>query len=212
MTEHADKLRPSAEEVRAFLHDRPDFLAENPDLYRRLVPPVRVHGETLADHMEARIRATQRDAQTMASERRRLLAAGRIASGLAQRVQAAVLALIEAASVGECVDAEFPALLGVDAAALCSEHRSARFRLLPSGTVERVLAGKTVALRRRPLDAALLHAEAAPLAVTDALIRIPLADRPALLALACRDGGLLDPASVGPLAFLGRAVGAALVR
>ncbi|MBX9593368.1 MAG: hypothetical protein K2X46_03320, partial [Roseomonas sp.] len=48
---------PTAEEVAAFLRDHPDFLAQRPDLYRNLVPPRRVHGENLADHMAAMVAA-----------------------------------------------------------------------------------------------------------------------------------------------------------
>ena len=47
----------TAEEVAAYLCDHPDFLVRHPDLYRALVPPHRVHGENLADHMAAMVAA-----------------------------------------------------------------------------------------------------------------------------------------------------------
>jgi uncharacterized protein YigA (DUF484 family) len=65
----------------------------------------------------------------------------------------------------------------------------------------------------RTADALLLHAEAARLALHDALVRVPGAGAPMLLALASRDARVLDPAQgSGALGFLGRAAAAALGR
>jgi len=80
--------------VEAFLRANPGWLADHPELYRVLVPPNRVHGEALADHMAAMVRAERVHAAAMAARADSVLAAGRAAAGLAQRVQAAVLALI----------------------------------------------------------------------------------------------------------------------
>ena len=77
----------------------------------------------------------------------------------------------------------------------------------------RLLDGRQVVFRDAPADARLLHAEAAGLARHDALVRVPGEGPPALLALLARDRHVLDPAQgAGPLAFLGRAVAAALGR
>ncbi len=46
-----------AEEVEAFLRAHPGFLSERPDIYRVLVPPRRLHGENLTDHMAAMLAA-----------------------------------------------------------------------------------------------------------------------------------------------------------
>ena len=85
--------------------------------------------------------------------------------------------------------------------------------MLPTGTVGRVLDGRQVVFRDAPSDARLLHAEAAGLARHDALVRVPGEGPPALVALLARSPDVLDPAQgKGPLAFLGRAVAAALGR
>jgi uncharacterized protein YigA (DUF484 family) len=202
-----------AGEVAAWLRDRPRFLADHPELYRALVPPERVHGERFADHMAAMIRAERAYATSMAERADGVLAAGRAAAGLAARVQEAVLALIGAPNPAECVTAEFPALLGVDAATLCAEALLPGMRMVPEGTVARLLAGRAVLFREDPPDAALLHGEAAELAAQEALVRLPGEGPAALLALVARAGGALDPAQgSGALAFLGRAVAAALGR
>ena len=191
--------------VAAFLRANPAWLARNPELYRVLAPPERVHGDELADHMAAMLR----------TERARtdgLVAAGRAAAGVAGRVQEAVLMLLRSADVTDCISGALPAILGIDAAHLCMEAAHPGARLLPEGTVRGLLDGRDVVFRDAPADARRLHAEAAGLARHDALIRVP-GDPPALLALLARDRCALDAVQgAAPLAFLGRAVAAALRR
>ena len=209
----AAEAAPTAEDVAAFLRRHPAFLAERAELYRALLPPERVHGERLADHMTAMVRAERVHAAAMAARADGVLAAGRAAAGLAARVQEAVLALMLAGSAAECIASEFPVLLAVDAAALCAEAPLPGARPVPEGTVARLLGGRAVLFRDVCSDAPLLHAEAARLARHDALVRIPGEGPPALLALVARDRAVLDPSQgSGALAFLGRAIAAALRR
>ncbi|HET6233886.1 MAG TPA: hypothetical protein VFE41_02805 [Acetobacteraceae bacterium] len=195
-----------SDQVAAFLRANPAWLAEHPELYRLLAPPRRVHGEVLSDHMAAMLQAER----AHASE---LIDAGRAAAGMAGRVQEGVLALMRAADPAECVSGELPGLLGIDAAALCAEEQHAVWHQLPPGTVRRLLDGRDVVFRAAGSDALMLHAEAARLALHDALVRVPGAGTPMLLALASRDARALDPAQgSNALGFLGRAVAAALGR
>lgn len=199
--------------VAAFLRENPSWLAEHPDLYLLLAPPVRVHGEGLADHMAAMVREARARAASMTEQAHGVLAAGRAAAGLAARVYEAVLALMRAPDPAECVAADFPALLAVDAVCLCVERSHPRMRAVPEGTVAALLGGRDVVFRDAPADAALLHAEAGPLARHDALVRVGGSDLPTLLAIAARERRALDPGhGAGALAFLGRAVAAALER
>ena len=200
-------------QISAYLRAHPRFLAERPELYSALAPPERVHGETLADHMAAMLRAERAHAAAMAERADDVLAAGRAAAGLAARVQEAVLALIAAESAAECVSGEFPALLGVDAAALCAEAEGEHARPLPPGALHRLLGTRAVLFRSGGSDARMLHGEAAELALHDVLVRVPGEGAPTLLALAARDLRALDPSQgAGALTFLGRAVAAALRR
>jgi uncharacterized protein len=197
---------PEAALVEAFLRANPAWLADRPDLYRVLQPPTRVHGEGLADHMAAMLRVQRERADG-------LLAAGRASAGLASRVQDAVLALFRSTDPADCVSGEMPGILAVDAAHLCIEADHPGARRLPDGAVARLLDGRQAVFRTAPTDAWLLHAEAAGLARHDALVRVPGEGPAALIALLARDQHVLDPAQgVGPLAFLGRAVAAALGR
>jgi uncharacterized protein YigA (DUF484 family) len=197
---------PGASFVEAFLRANPAWLAEHPELYRVLAPPTRVHGDGLADHMAAMLQV-QRDRADG------LLAAGRATAGFACRVQDAVLALFRSSDPADCVSNAMPGILAVDAAHLCLEADHPGVRRLPEGAVARLLDGRQVVFRDAPIDAALLHAEAAGLARHDALVHVPGEGPAALVALLARDRHALDPAQgVGPLAFLGRAVAAALGR
>lgn len=213
---------PSASSVAAFLRAHPSWLAENPDLYRTLTPPVRVHGEALADHMEAMLGVARAQAST-------LLAVGRAAQILAGRVEQAVVALVRAEDPVGALGLELPALLGVDAVNLCVEAEIAGARPIPAGTIARLLgheemrlsgaprgtSGGTPAAGRRAseAEAALFHGEAAALAKYEALVVVPGTAVPAVLALASRDP-LASPASAarGPLMLLARATAAALER
>ncbi len=212
----ASEIDPLA--VTAFLRANPGWLAEQPDLYRVLAPPKRMHGEALTDHMAMMLQLARQDAALMAERADDVLAAGRAAAGLAARVQDAVLALIRSGDPAECVNAELGGILRIDAAALCAEPLPPGTlmpgaRELPLGVVNMLLDGRDVAFRTGPAETRMLHGEAAGLASFDALVRIPGAGPPALLALATRDTRALDPSQgSGALAFLGRAIAAALGR
>jgi uncharacterized protein YigA (DUF484 family) len=204
----------TAEDVTAFLRANPRFLADNPELYRLLAPPQRVHGDAMADHMAAMLAAERTHAARMTERADGVLAAGRASAGLAARVHEAVLALIGVDSPADCIAAAFPALLAIDAASLCIEASMPGARELPPGTVTAQLDGRAVVFRSgHEADATLLHGEAARLALHDALVRVPGEGPNALIALVARDPHALDPAQgTGALLFLGRAVAAALGR
>ncbi|WP_270939439.1 hypothetical protein, partial [Falsiroseomonas oryzae] len=83
------------------------------------------------------------------------------------------------------------------------------------GAVARLVGpGRDARVRAEVTDAELLHAEAAPLIARDALVKVPLwCGTPCLLALGARETAALPARqSVQTLAFLGRAVAAALAR
>ncbi len=208
---HDDPVDPAS--VAAFLRANPSWLAENPALYRTLTPPVRVYGEPFADHMVAMIRAQRAHAVAMTERADDVLAAGRAAAGLVGRVQEAVLALLRSSDPVDCVSGDMPGVLGIDAMHLCVEALQPGTRPLPEGTVARLLNGRQVLYRAHATDLRRLHAEAAGLADHDALVLVPGEGPPALLALLGRDTRALEPLQGGgALAFLGRAVAAALGR
>lgn len=207
---------PDAAAVEAFLAAHPDFLAERPELFRVLEPPLRVHGERLADHMQAMLQAERHRVRSLEHEMEAAASAGRAGNGLTVRVRLAVLALMRTQDVPETVTQELPALLGIEICTLLAERPDRRgVAKLPRGTVARLLGpGRDAIVRTVPTETALLHQEAAPLVARDALARVPLwTGEPALLALGARDPAALPVRQVtATLAFLGRVVAAAMAR
>lgn len=204
--------------VAAYLRANPGFLATHPVLYEVLQPPRRVHGVAAADHMAAmvsaareRVVAAERAAEAAAADRRAV-------EGFLRRVQDAVLVLMRVRQPAMVVAHELAGLLHVDSARLCGERADVfpegvgeGVAEVPRGTVVAVL-GQRLALVRTARPDVLLHGEAVALACQEALVRVPLARSPALLALACRDGSGLQGATTDTLAFLGHAIGAAMER
>ncbi|MES2711320.1 MAG: DUF484 family protein [Pseudomonadota bacterium] len=200
--------------VEAWLRRHPRFLAERPALYTVLTPPKRPHGEAIADHMAAMISAERAKMAALELEFERMLAQGRAQDGFADRIARAVLALMRTRDAIDTVSNELPALLGIDSCTLAAEAPARRGVLpLPPGTVARLIGtGRDALVRAEPADAALLHAEQALLIARDALARVP-GPTPMLIALGARDAAALPENHAAPqLAFLGRAVAAALAR
>jgi uncharacterized protein len=213
---------PMAEAVADYLAAHPDFLARRPALYRALTPPRRVHGENLADHMVAMVAAERARLRAYEAELQEAVQDGRAGAGLITRVRLAVLALMRARDIAECVAQELPPMLRVDSATLLIEPRDPRLgrlppglRPMPAGTVARLLGnGRDARVRSPVTDAELLHGEAAGLVVRDALAKVPLGcGTPCLIAIGAREVAALPlRQSSQTLAFLGRVVGAALGR
>jgi hypothetical protein len=224
---------PLAEEVAAYLREHPDFLARNPDLYRVLTPPRRLHGENLADHMAAMVAAERNRVRALEAEVQAAIEDGRAGAALALCVRLAVLALMRSRDVPETVTQELPALMRVESCTLLAEPTTGRTFLperrtaperslprvgvlpLPPGAVARLVGrGRDARVRTEVTDREMLHAEAAPLVTRDALVRVPLwCGTPCMLALGAREATSLPARqTVATLAFLGRAVAAALSR
>jgi len=179
-----------------------------------LDPPARVHGDRLADHMAAMLDRARAGAAALAHT----TVERRAADGFSKRVQDAVLAMMGARDLAWCLQHDLPGLLQLDSVRLCAEasQRGVTTAVpgaiqVPPGTVAETL-GRRRALVRDAVRTPLLHGEAAALAGREALVRVPLADAPALLALACRDGRALAGAATPVLAFLGQAIAVALAR
>jgi hypothetical protein len=158
----------------------------------------------MADHMVAIIDQARRHGNDAAAGRR-------ATEGFTQLVQDAVLALMRAPNPAWCLQNDIPGLLRVESVRLSAESPLPGAATLDLGTIDGLL-GQRLALVRDAGPNQALHGEAAPLTVREALIRVPLAAAPALLAIAARDPAGLDGASTQSLGFLGAAAAAALER
>jgi uncharacterized protein YigA (DUF484 family) len=205
--------------VEAFLRAHPGFLADHPALYRTLVPPRRVHGERLADHMAAMLAAERARAAELAATLEQVVAHGRANLANQARAHKAVLALMAARSATEALDIlvqDWPDLLGLDVVSVCAEGRAVLgARPLARGTIARLLPnGSLFALRAEATDQEALYGEAAALVASDALARLSLANGgEALLACGSREAGHFEPRQATDLvSFLAAAAAIALGR
>jgi uncharacterized protein YigA (DUF484 family) len=197
------------EAIARFLRENPAWLAAHPELYRVLAPPARVYGEAMADHMAAMVVRERLHAEAMTEQAEAILAAGRAAATLLARVHEAVLALVVADDVLDCLWSELPRILAVDALCLCRRGGSS-FLDQNTARLEGLLNKRDFLFRSAPADARTLYREAASLARSDVLIRLPAVG---VLGLASRDD--LNSASLSSqvgLMFLGRAVAALMQR
>lgn len=199
-----DGREAEAARVAAYLSAHPGFLSERPALYRSLHPPRRVHGENLADHMAALLAAARAETGQVAE-------AARAGQDLTIRAATAVAALIGTPDALAAVSGEWPALLGLECAGLAAEGPpSPGLRDLPAGAVARLTEGREVLLRDLPAEAALLHGEAHPLIIRDALVRLP-GPLPRILVLGAREAGRLPArGATAPLRLLAHALSRAL--
>jgi len=216
VTRPAPEPDDAAAFVEAFLRDNPGFLTDHPALYSQLDPPARIHGDRLADHMQARIEAGAAREAALGRQIEALLANGRANMAVAARIQRAVLALMAARDPASALPT-LADLLGVEVLSLCAERPAPPgFRSLEPGVVAALLpAGRDVVLRALPDDAQALHGEAHPLVASDALLRLEggAGDRPALLALGAREAEKFQPGQATDLLqFLAACIGTALQR
>ena len=162
--------------------------------------------------MAAMIAAARAQAAIEARRTQDVLCSRRHATSLFARVQDAVLALLRSSDPLDWLSNDLPGLLGLDAAHLCAESSLPGARHLRDGDVASLLGAHAVLVREATTDAAELHGEAACLARAEALVRVPLPGKPALLALAARKPAALPREGAPALVFLGQALAAALQR
>lgn len=190
--------------IAAFLRSNPGWLAAHPELYAVLDPPRRVYGEAVADHMAAMLDQARRHGTDAAAGRRAV-------ENFTALVQDAVLALMRAPDPAWCLHHDIPFLLRVESVRLSAESDIPGAAPIPAGTVDALLGQRDALVRDAGPDRT-LHGEAALLTIREALVRVPLAAAPALLAIAARDSAGLDGAATPALTFLGQAAAAALDR
>ncbi len=212
-TDQLQRPAVTPEEMEDWLRANPAFLAQRPELYLALEPPQRVHGDRMADHMAAMLAAARTHVREVDAEAAAQQRAPN--QGFAARTADAVLALLRAPDALECVAREWPSVLGVDACHVgCETMQRKHVVRLPAGTLSQLLPpGRDAVVRSAPMQVEPLHKEASAGIRRDALARVPApGGQPMLLAIGARDAEMLPASAVESIAFLGRAVGAALAR
>ena len=113
-----------ATQVVEFLSDNPDFLQQNPDLFRVMTPPNRGLGDGVSDFQSAIIDRLRGDAERLKLRQRELMITSRANLSTQARVHECVLALLAATSfeqVIQVVTNDFAILLDLDIVTFCVE-------------------------------------------------------------------------------------------
>ena len=214
-------LRPSPAEVRSFLRNNPDFLAENPELLQTLLPPTNQQGDNVLDMQQFMVERLQREVGRLKALQGELIRAGRSNLSSQSQIHAAVLALLEAQTfeqVIETVTVDLATLLDVDVVSLAIEsvgddvHPGLKqgVRVVERGVVADLLSeGREVLLRGDIEGEVAIYGSGAPLVRSDVIVRVDLGPRaPAcLLVMGSRETKRFH-AGQGTelLCFLGRVI------
>ena len=214
-------LRLSPAEVRGFLKSNPNFLVENPELLQILLPPTSQQGNNVLDMQQFMVERLQREVERLKMLQGELISAGRSNLSSQNQIHAAVLALLEAQTfeqVIEAVTTDFATLLDVDVVSLAIEsvgddvHPGLKqgVRVVERGVVSALLDDGREALLRGEIEGEVsIYGSGAPLVHSDVIVRVDLgAQAPAcLLAMGSREKRRFH-AGQGTelLCFLGRVV------
>ncbi len=209
----------SEDQVARYLRRHPGFLAENPEVLDFLLPPQRRHGDGVVDLQSFMIEKLRRENERLRKRHADLLAASRANMTSQMRVHSGILALLEAKSFENLIQAvttDLAVLLDVDVVSLCVESADGPLsqttvsgvRMLEAGEVDRLLgAGHDFVLYPKAPGGRAIYGAGAGLVLSQALLRLRAnAHVPTgLLALGSRYEGRFDPGQGAEhLAFLAR--------
>jgi uncharacterized protein YigA (DUF484 family) len=208
-----------ADRVAAYLRRHPTFLEDYPELLEILMPPKRrQYGDAVVDLQTAMIERMRNENRRIGEQQADLLATSRANMTTQSRIHAGVLALLEATTFENLIQAittDLAMLLDVDVVALCVEAPDTNPRrdvagvhMLVPGEVDDILGPNRdivlVPITHMPSP---LYGGGAGLVRSEALLRLrPSARAPmGLLALGSRVEGRFDPSQgTELLGFLAR--------
>ena len=215
----SDDLTP--EDVLEFLKDNPSFINEYPQAADFLVPKRKreKRGE-VADFQSFMIERLKADKAKAHSTTKELVEATRANMSNQQRINAAVLRMLEAQRFDDFIQAitmDLAPLLGVDIAVFLVEadgsdipHISTSgIRVIPEGTIDRWMEDKPVLLQDNISGIEAIYGGGAALVSSQLLLRIDIGQNtpPALLAFGARDGDFFqDGQATDQVLFLAQVI------
>ena len=199
---------PDPAAVRAFLEANPDFLAEHPQLFEKLVPPAAHAEANVHDLRQFMLRRLQGEVDRLKTDRRTLIAAARANQATQARVHRAVLQILEATTFEHLihiVTTDLAQVFDVDAVTLSVEAaeepaprrpRTQGVYVLEPGTVDDLLgADGEVLLLSATRGGTVVFGPAVHLVQSQALVRMRASSRTpdGLLALGSREPDQFQP-------------------
>jgi uncharacterized protein YigA (DUF484 family) len=210
----------NVDDIISYLKAHPGFLKEHPEACDYLIPPKPSHGKGVADFQTYMIERLKADKEEVISSTRDIVETSRANMNNQQRVHRAVLRLLECASFDDFIQSitsDLAVILDVDIAVMVVEatggeiphvHTSG-IRMVPAGTVELWMAGKTVLLQDHISGIEAIYGGGATLVQSQILLRVDIARNtpPAILAFGSRDPGMFqDGQATDQILFLARVI------
>lgn len=211
-----------ADEVKAYLRQHPELLANDSELIALLVPPSQSTGRNVVDMQHFMIDRLQNQVRMLRDIQTDLLEASSVNSMAREQVHAAALKLLDARSFEHLIEYvtmpdKLAHLLGVRAATICIETATGvsgigirGVRVLEPGGVERILGfGENCRLVANIRGSRGLYGHLADDVHSEALVRLDFspASPPGLLALGGFDSDQFHPEqAIDLLEFLARIV------
>lgn len=126
MNEQKKKAAAEAtpEQVKAYLAAHPAFLANNPDILEKLLPPDKHAGDSVADFQHFAIRRLQEEIQRVRGSYEQLVTSARDNSSVQQQVHRAIVGLIRARGLEQLLEVltiDLVSLFNVDVVRLAME-------------------------------------------------------------------------------------------
>jgi len=190
--------------IAAYLKAHPDFVQRHPAVLRAMIPPTIDRGRGVVDFQRFMVSRLQSDVDQLGLEKTALIHTARANAQSQSRMHDAVLALIEARSLGQLIEiltGDLAVMLDVDVIAMAVEATGADIprvaasgiRIVEEGAVSRWLGRRDVVLRGGITgDPAIYGAAAAGLVQSEALLRLSVSQTTpvGLVAFGSREPGL----------------------
>ena len=199
-------VRPTAQEIGAYLSANPDFLKTHPEILDSLAPGGRDFGGGVVDLQGVLIERLRAENQRLRQDNDSLVAIGRAHLASQSRIHGAILNLLEARSFRELMDVTTTDLaikLDVDVITLGVENRNgiaegsvSGVRLLAPGAVDRLMGDDNdLVLNAQCRGRKSLYGSARGLVASEALLRLHASPEAptGILALGSRHCGRFDP-------------------
>lgn len=201
MIRNMDETTINKDDIITFLKENPNFFQENPDILETLIPKrARPTKGSVADFQSYMIDRLQADKKEVIKNTQELVENARSNMNNQQRIERAVLRLLEARSFDDfihCITIDLSSLLGVDISVLVVETEDIKIphvqqsgiRIVPTGTIDKWMNGKNALLQDNISGIEAIYGGGATLVQSQILLRvdISLSTPPAILAFGSRD-------------------------
>ncbi len=210
----------TAEDILEYLKENPKFLQKNPEACDFLIPPKNGNAKNVKDFQSFMIERLKTDKDKVMETTQTLVENARSNMNNQQRINAAILRLLEAKDFEEFIHImtmDLSTMLNTDISVFIVESNGSdiphvltnNIRILPEGTITDWMDGRDILLQSNISGIEAIYGGGATLVQSQALLRIDISmdTPPAILAFGSRDPLMFeDGQGVEMISFLARVV------